>query len=282
MTASGQAPDPDSASFEARRGALLEGLASRGRVAVAFSGGVDSSVLLHAAHAVLGDGALGVIADSPSLPRSELEEARRVAADIGARLVEVKTSELSDPRYNKNDADRCYFCKHALFDAMVEVARREGIEHLAFGKIRDDALDDRPGERAATELGVLAPLDAAGFSKEDVRRYAREAGIAVAEKPASACLASRIPRGTEVTAERLRTVEAAEARLRELGLSELRVRHRGQHARVELGPREWAAWGRAPQGQEQLAEELSPFGFRTVELAPYVAPGTGSSASATS
>ena len=255
--------------FEERRRALLAGIARHDRIAVAFSGGVDSSVLLHAAHAALGDRALAVVADSPSLPRRELEEARQVAREIGAELVEVRTDELGDERYSRNDGQRCYFCKHALFDAMVLVARERGIPALAFGKIRDDALDDRPGERAAGELGVLAPLDDAAFSKIDVRRYAREAGISVADKPASACLASRIPRGTRVTADRLATVEAAEGELRELGLRQLRVRHRGELARVEVGADEWS---RLTALESEVRARLAALGFREVELAVYRAP----------
>ena len=171
------------AGYQARRRALLQDLASLGRVAVAFSGGVDSSVLLHAAHVALGagalgDGALGVIADSPSLPRAELGSARRTAADIGVRLVEVRTSELDDPRYAANLGDRCYHCKSALFRALDVVCADEGIKWQAFGEITDDARDERPGVRAARERGVLAPLVRAGFTKDDVRRYAREAGFA--------------------------------------------------------------------------------------------------------
>ncbi len=258
------------AGYETRRRALMQDLASLGHVAVAFSGGVDSSVLLHAAHAALGEGALGVIADSPSLPRSELAAARRTAADMGVRIVEVRTSELDDPRYARNLGDRCYHCKSALFQALDVVCAEEGIRAQAFGEITDDALDDRPGARAARERGVLAPLARAGFDKHDVRRYAREAGLAVAEKPAGACLASRIPRGTPVTTERLAAVEAAEDALRRLGLSQLRVRHRGRRARLEVGQEELE---RARGLSAPIAAALAGVGFEGYELAVYQPPG---------
>src|SRR5262249_29111237 len=152
-------------------------------------------------------GAAALIADSPSLPRRELEEARRVAGSIGAPLIVIETHELADERYRANRGDRCYFCKSALFQAMGPWARAGGFPALAFGEIADDLLDERPGGRAARAMGVLAPLSAAGFTKADVRRYAREAGLVVADKPASACLASRLPIGTPVTRERLARVE---------------------------------------------------------------------------
>lgn len=258
-------------SYAARRAALAARLAGLDRVAVAFSGGVDSSVLLHAAHATLGPRALGVIADSASLPRRELHAARAVALAIGARLVEVSTDEQDDLRYQVNTGDRCYFCKAALFGAMERVCRAEGVPWMAFGEIVDDWRDDRPGARAAREFGVVAPLSDAGFGKDDVRRYAREAGLAVAAKPASACLASRIPVGTRVTLGRLKQVEAAEDALKDLGLAQLRVRHHGRSARVEVGPDELAF---AEERRDELARALAAAGFDGgFELAVYGAGG---------
>jgi len=251
--------------------ALDRALASLGRVAVAFSGGVDSTVLLHAARRVLGrEHGVAVIADSPSLPRAELEAARRIAAALDARLVEVRTGEGDDPRYRVNAGDRCYFCKAALFDAMTAFAREEGFGVLAFGEIVDDWSDDRPGARAAREFGVVAPLSAAGLGKADVRRYAEEHGLEVAHKPASACLASRIPVGTEVTPERLATVERAEVALRALGIRVLRVRHHGTHARVEVGADELSG---CEARRPELARRLAECGFQTMELARYGRPG---------
>lgn len=257
--------------YEERRERLLAQLAELPALAVAFSGGVDSGVLLHAAHAVLGGRAVGVLADSPSLPRSELAEALDLARRIGARLEVVATAEGDDPRYQENRGDRCYFCKAALFEAMERFAAREGIPFLAFGEIVDDFRDDRPGARAARERGVLAPLSAAGLGKEDVRRYAREAGLPVASKPASACLASRIPVGTRVTRERLARVEAAEEALRALGLRVLRVRHHGRRARVEVGADELAG---ARERLEDLRAALVGVGFEELELDAYRTPGS--------
>jgi uncharacterized protein len=238
-------------------------------VAVAFSGGVDSAVLLHAAHRELGDGAAGVIADSPSLPRWELEGALSLAGRLGVHLHVVKTREGSDPRYRANRGDRCYFCKSALFAAMESWAREHGFRALAFGEITDDLSDHRPGAAAAREFGVASPLLEAGFSKEDVRRYAREHGLEVADKPASACLASRIPVGTEVTPDRLIQVEAAERMLHLMGLRQVRVRHLGRAARVEVGAGEI---GLARTREAALRRSLQAVGFDSYSLHVYRSP----------
>ncbi len=248
---------------------LRKRLASLRRVAVAFSGGVDSSVLLHAAFAELRKGAVGLIADSPSLPRRELEDARDVARRIGAELVVLSTDEMEDERYRENRGDRCYFCKSALFRAMEPWARANGFCALAFGEITDDLLDDRPGARAAREFGVVAPLRESGFSKEDVRHYAREAGLSVADKPASACLASRLSVGTRVTRERLARIERSEDALRALGLRQLRVRDHGDLARVEVGVGDLE---RARAELEEIRRVLGAEGFDRVELHRYLTP----------
>lgn len=261
--------------YEDRLAVLTWELGKLESLAVAFSGGVDSSALLHAAHSVLGERAVGVIADSPSLPRQELAEAHRVAAAIGARLEVIATREIEDERYLRNAGDRCYFCKFALFETMEAWARRSGFGALAFGEITDDASDDRPGARAASEFGVIAPLSAAGFGKEDVRRYAREAGLEVADKPASACLASRIPIGTRVTRERLARVERSEAALRELGLKQLRVRDHGSKALVEVGSDEFEF---ALSLRAQIEALLTHEAFEQCELARYCDPSSRSTA----
>jgi len=240
-----------------RRARLLDSLRELESIAVAYSGGVDSAALLHAAHSVLGDKACGVIADSPSLPRRELREALELARTIGARVEVIATHELDDERYRANAGDRCYFCKSALFSAMEPWARAQGFRALAFGEITDDLSDIRP----------VAPLSAAGFSKEDVRRYAREAGLVVAEKPSSACLASRLPVGTRVSAERLGRIERAEEALKQLGLRQLRVRDLGESARVEVG-RDELAFARERMGEIGL--RLAAEGFARHELAAYL------------
>ena len=241
-------------------------LRSLGRVAVAYSGGVDSSVLLHAAREVLGADAVAVIADSPSLARRELGEALAFARSIGVEPLVVRTGELADPRYSANAGDRCYHCKRALFHAMAAWAEQHGFPALAFGEIVDDFADDRPGARAARELEVHAPLSAAGFGKQDVRRWAREHGLTVSEKPSSACLASRIPVGTQVTRERLARVERAEEALRGLGLRQVRVRDHGHRARVETGADELAF---ALARRHEIGARLEAEGFDELELAPY-------------
>jgi uncharacterized protein len=261
----GEAEGPWAAKVER----LARDLDALGSLAVAYSGGVDSTVLLHAAHARLGARAAGVIADSPSLPRRELAEARAGAAAIGARLVVIPTGELDDPLYRANSGDRCYHCKRALFEALWPWARAHGFAHAAFGEIADDALDDRPGARAARERGIVAPLADAGFTKEDVRRYARAHGLSAAEKPASACLASRIPVGTAVTRAGLARVEAAEEALRSLGFRVLRVRDRGASARVELGRGEEQ---RAGALAGEIGAALAALGYARHEIATYLPP----------
>ncbi len=253
-------------SFEERWAALRARLEGFETLAVAFSGGVDSSVLLYAAQEALGERAAGLIADSPSLPRRELAEARAFAASIDARLEVLETGELAQPGYRANRGDRCYFCRGALFESMEDWARRAGFAALAYGEISDDLREVRPGRRAAVEFGVVAPLREAAFSKEDVRRYAREHGLSVAEKTASACLASRIPVGTEVTRERLARIERAEEALRALGLRVLRVRDHGSRARVEVGEAELALAGGM---RAELEARLAPLGFADLELAIY-------------
>ena len=205
-------------------------------VAVALSGGVDSSALAFASGSALGRRAIAVTAVSPSVPAEEIEIAAEVASRAGVEHVRVETRELEDPRYARNDGNRCYFCKSELFSVMEGIARERGIGAIAYGAITDDLRDFRPGAKAAGEFRVLAPLVAAGFTKEDVRRYAREAGLPNSTRPASACLSSRIPFGTPVTAEALERIGALERRLHTLGYPIVRVRHHGDLARIEVAP----------------------------------------------
>ncbi len=223
---------------EARLRRVLGGLPG---AVVAYSGGVDSSVLLAAAIATLGPArVVAVIADSPSLARRELAEARAQAAALGAELLVLRTAEMEDPRYRANAGDRCFWCKEALFAAAEPIARARGFA-LCYGENADDPAEDRPGARSAAARGVRAPLREAGWSKEQVRAYARARGLASAEKPAAPCLASRLPTGVPVLAESLAQVERYEESVRARGFRVLRVRHLGAaRAALEIGEDELA------------------------------------------
>jgi len=264
------------AQLTERSAALAARLRELGRVLIAFSGGVDSSVLLHAAVRALGADARAVIADSPSLPRSELASARRLATTWGVELIVVRTREGDDPAYQANAGDRCFHCKKALFAEMQSYALQHGYDALAYGAILDDQFDDRPGARAAEDFRVVAPLCDAGFDKRLVRAYAGMHGLSVAEKPASACLASRIPVGTAVTPELLGAVERAEEGLRALGLAQLRVRHHGDLARLEVAAEQFEF---ARSQMAQIEAHLRSVGFARVDLALYRSPSERASAS---
>lgn len=220
--------------WAARLELLRARIAALGRVVVAYSGGVDSSVVLRVAHEQLGAGALGVIGRSDSYALRELELALAQAADFGAAVEVVTTGELSDPGFAGNSPERCYHCKSELYRRLDEVAARFGAAAVLDGTIADDALDHRPGRRAAAERQVLSPLAEAGFTKTDVRAVAAQFGLASRAKPASPCLASRIPYGTAITPEALARIERAEDAVRALGFGELRVRHHDDVARLEL------------------------------------------------
>lgn len=214
-------------------GQLRGGLRACGRVVVACSGGVDSSLLAVVAHQELGDAALAVTAVSPAVPDAEVAAARRLTADHGVRWRAVPTREMDRPGYVANAGDRCYHCRSELFDVLAPIAAEE-MATITVGTIVDDLSDHRPGLRAAAERGVRTPLADAGFTKADVREAARTLGLAVWDKPAAPCLASRVPYGTPVTITTLDRVGRAEAALRALGFADLRVRHYGDAARLEL------------------------------------------------
>ena len=261
--------DPDerphaSATPRERLELLRAHLTRLGAVVVAYSGGVDSSVLLAVAHEQLGGGALGVIGVSDSYAARELELALDQAARIGARVETVRTGELSDPSFASNPSDRCYHCKTELYVRLAQVARREG-GPVVDGTIADDLADWRPGRRAAAERDVRSPLAELGFTKADVRETAALLGLASAGKPASPCLASRIPYGTPITRENLSQVERAERLLRELGLADLRVRHHGETARIEV-PLGQLSRLTEPDMREDVVQGLKSLGFRWIAL----------------
>jgi len=230
-------PEPhDLADEQARRrDRLLEILRDMRRVAVAFSGGIDSTVVAQAAHLALGDAAIAVTADSPSVARAELDDARRLAAHIGIHHRIVRTDEFQNPDYLRNDGARCYFCKSELYTRIEAILPELGNPVVCSGANRDDMGDYRPGLTAAAEHKVRHPLQEAGMGKADVRAVARHWGLPTWDKPAAPCLSSRLAPGVTVTTERTARVEAAERYLRDLGLRECRVRlHEGELARIEV------------------------------------------------
>lgn len=238
---------------------------------IAYSGGVDSTLLLAVAHTVLGDRAKGLIADSPSLPRASLSEALRVADSIGAVVEVVETAELEDPRYAENPMNRCYFCKAELFSRMDAAARERGFASIAYGENADDPAHDRPGSQAAKEFSVITPLNEAGLTKAEVRELSRRMGLPTAEAPAQPCLSSRIPHGTPVTREALGFVERGEAIVRQFGFRVFRVRYQAEEtgkrpgAKVQISGEEHE---KIPGVRQTLLAALSASGFGRVEIDP--------------
>ncbi len=241
---------------------------------VAFSGGVDSAVLAAVAHEELGDNMCAATAISPSIPSRDRRSAESLCRDLKIPHIFFETSEFDDPRYTSNPDDRCYYCKHALYEGVSKLASEKGFRHVVEGTNASDLSGHRPGHRASKQReNVVTPLVDAGMTKGDVRRLARELGLSVSEKPSSACLSSRIPSGVKLTKELLGKIDAAEELLRLLGVTQVRVRHNGDTARIEVMPAEFPI---VLANREKIENKLQKLGYRfvTLDLSGYRTGGT--------
>jgi pyridinium-3,5-biscarboxylic acid mononucleotide sulfurtransferase len=248
-----------------KRKALDSHLRTLKRTLVAYSGGVDSAFLAYAAHEVLADDMLAIIADSPSLARSHLADAVAFAREQNIPLEIVSTAELERPEYARNDADRCFHCKDELFTVMEDIRSSRGFDTIAYGVNVDDRGEFRPGQRAARQHQIATPLLAVGLTKEEIRELARDAGLRVWDKPASACLSSRIEYGRAVTLEDLSAIEQGEEALRALGFRQFRARHHGELVRIEIARQELPR-ALTPEMASEFTRIFKSLGFKFVTL----------------
>lgn len=260
--------DPD--VLAAKQDALLARLRQMRRVIVAYSGGTDSAYLAWAAHQALGSDAVAITADSPSIPESHKRDAEEFARHCGFRHEYVDTYEFDNPDYVKNAPDRCFHCKDELFTRLEQVGLERGIEHIVYGVNVDDLGDYRPGQQAARSHEVKSPLVEAGLTKAEIRELSRLAGLPTWDRPASACLSSRIPYGTPVTPETIKTVEQGEEAMRRLGFRQFRVRFHGELVRLEIAREEMAA-ALTIEMAERFTAIFKPLGFHyvTIDLEGY-------------
>lgn len=259
-------PDETQQKFEN----LQDILKSMKKVLVAFSGGVDSTFLLKVAQDVLGSNVMAVIASSATYPEREQKEALRIAEDLKVKYKVIHTKELDDPHFRENPPERCYFCKKELFSRLKEIAVEENIPHVCDGCNFEDTFDFRPGTRAAQELDVRSPLKEARLGKKEIRVLSKKLGLPTWDKPSMACLSSRFPYFTPIDNESLRQIDSAEEYLRTKGFSQLRVRHHGQMARIEIDPSDFSVI-MEKQTREEIVENLKKIGYMyvTLDLAGY-------------